>query len=192
MRSPSIHDGSGDVVMESNLPEPEPAEPPVTATDPPAIAPEPPVTVPPTEVSLGSVATGLESGFVTPKGTSKRVTSGEQQNGEIRFAPVTAAGISAFFAAIRRPNTQVSFTTQGSQDMESTQQPAPEGSQDVAAAPAQETVAPATEVPMEVAPATEVPMEVAPATEVPMEVAPATEVPIPPAANTSCRSYPKT
>ena len=154
--------------MESNLPEPEPAasEPPVTAPVPPMIAPEPPVTVPvppvtvsPTEVPLGSVATGLESGYVTPvpKGISKPRTSGEQQNGEIRFAPVTAAGISAFFAAMRRPNTQVSFTTQGSQDMEITQQPAPEESQDVAAAPTQ---------------------EIAP------EVAPATEVPIPPAAST--------
>ena len=154
--------------MESNLPEPEPAasEPPVTAPVPPMIAPEPPVTVPvppvtvsPTEVPLGSVATGLESGYVTPvpKGISKPRTSGEQQNGEFRFAPVTAAGISAFFAAMRRPNTQVSFTTQGSQDMEITQQPAPEESQDVAAAPTQ---------------------EIAP------EVAPATEVPIPPAAST--------
>lgn len=87
------------------------------APEPPLTVPVPPVTVSPTEVPLGSVATGLESGYVT----------------------------------------QVSFTTQGSQDMEITQQPAPEESQDVAAAPTQ---------------------EIAP------EVAPATEVPIPPAAST--------
>ena len=186
MRSPEPYDSAvhgsstSDVVMQPNPPEPVLAAPapPVKTTVPPT----PPRSNP--EVPLGSVATGLERGRVTPKGTSKPVTrTSEQKDGEIRFAPVTAAGMSAFFAAIRRPSTQVSFTTEGSQDMEIkvATPPAPEATQVVAVAPAttQETAPASATQDVAVAPATA--PSVAPATaesgmtEEPPVAAPASE-----------------
>ena len=160
MRSPepfdsAVHGSStSDVVMQPNPPEPV-----LAAPAPPVTTPTPPRSNP--EVPLGSVATGLERGHVTPKGTSKPVTRTSEQNlkdGEIRFAPVTAAGMSAFFAAIRRPSTQVSFTTEGSQDMEinAATPPVPEATQVVVVAPAttQETAPASATQDVPVAPAT--------------------------------------
>ena len=84
-----------------------PPAPPATATAAPPH--EPPQTV---ETSRPDPAASLATAYVVPRG-NKAAEKPKAGGGEepIKFAPVTSAGMAAFFAAIRRNNTQMSFAT---------------------------------------------------------------------------------
>lgn len=81
---------------------------------PAVTAPAPPPHGPPqaAETPRPDPATSLAAAYVVPRGnkTAEKTKAGGGEE-PIKFAPVTSAGMAAFFSALRRSNTQVSFAT---------------------------------------------------------------------------------